>query len=105
MKKIIIFLLLLLAIQVQAQKVYEVKYEHEAKYVVYVVNSMSQADLLVYKVKYPHEVTRNGLWYMCANKYNSDVTVFFTTKKSRSNLKIYYVKYSYMAGYIYKQRR
>lgn len=62
---ILLFVFILTAFSIKAQKVYAVNYASQADVKVYVVNYESQADLLVYKVNFlqtmSHKLKRKSI--------------------------------------------
>jgi len=71
---------------VNAQKVFKVKYESQADIKVYVVKYESQCDLKVYHVKYESQARKDGLWYS-------------VNYESQADKKVYYVDYESQAGW------
>lgn len=84
---------------VNAQKVYKVKYESQADIKVYVVKYESQCDLKVYHVKYESQARKDGLWYSVDYESQADKKVYYVDYESQADLKIYYVDYESQAGW------
>lgn len=84
---------------VNAQKVYKVKYESQADIKVYVVKYESQCDLKVYHVKYESQANKDGLWYSVDYESQADKKVYYVDYESQADLKIYYVDYESQAGW------
>ena len=93
MKKLIIAgLLILVAKQSFAQKMYSVDYENQADVSVFVVDYANQADLKVFTVDYSNQAEgNNGLW-------------FFTDYANQADKKIFFGGYSYPKQYSDKSR-
>jgi hypothetical protein len=68
---------------------------------VFVVKYQSEADLKVFPVNYPANIsTNNGCWYFCKYPNEADVKIFFVKYQSEADLKIYFVKYQSEAGWL-----
>ena len=82
----------------KGQKVYLVKYKHEADKLVYITKYKHEADLKVFVTKYKHESTPwSGIWCW-VSKYEADWKIQFCKHKHEADIKIYFVKYKHEAG-------
>ncbi len=65
----------------------------------------NQADLKVFKVGYPNQVSKNdGLWFFTDYENQADKTIFFVNYENQADLKIYFVKYANQAGWNNKSK-
>jgi hypothetical protein len=65
-----------------------------------VVKYESQADLLVYKVKYASETGNNqGKWFFTDYASQANKKIFWVDYESQAQLKIYFVPYASRAGW------
>lgn len=99
-RKIILLFLVLLSIQLNAQKIYSCNSKYDSNIKVFVVNSKYDADLLVYKTDSPYDATDNkGLWYFCSSRYDAKKRIWFSESKYDADLLIFFVDSKYDAGW------
>lgn len=88
-----------------AQKVEVVKHASQADVKVYVTNIEHEADVKVFKVKYPILAEGNkGKWFF-GNSTQADIKIMFVNYTSQADIKIYYVKYESLAGWVNNKKR
>lgn len=87
------FLLMLygISIKINGQVLFLTPYESESDLKVWVSNSLSDADLLVYKVENITQSTEDGLWYFTNVRAKAKKKIYFVNTITKADLKTYYV--------------
>lgn len=97
---LIVFGFTLTVTEAVAQKVFIASTPTGADVKVFVESSKELADLCVYQVEYSHQTrANNGLWFTALHEKLCDVKVYFTDRKSESDMTIFYVKKQSEAGW------
>jgi len=87
-----------LALNGQAQRYFEVSTIDSAQVKVYPVDTPDQADLLVFYVYEPKDVTKVGLWLQVSNKKEANFFLIFVDDEKLANVKICLVDAADQAG-------
>src|SRR5699024_5569442 len=109
MNKIIFlsFILLLMASCAKAQIIYQTDYETKADYLVFLAKDKWKADILVYwgeSKLWENQNYQDGIWYKTEYKSQADLTIGFTSFKSKAIVSIYIINDKFKAGAKSKKR-
>ena len=94
-----VFCFLCFTAKVQAQKYFEVSTVDSAQIKVFPVDKAEDADLLVFYVYEPKDVTKIGLWMQVSDKKQANYFLIFVDDEKLSNLKIFLVDAPDQAGW------
>ena len=87
-------------VSIKAQVIYSAKYKSDAQVKVFVVNSSSDADLVVYKTTYKSDADGNsGVWFFTDYSSDAKKKIFFVDYSSDADLKVYFTTYKSDAGW------
>ncbi len=102
MKAVIIFLLaILLSLQGFSQKVFSCEKMEDDAVCVYISDSITEADLVVYKCAGEDEAVENeGFWFFSTDEKHADKKVFFVDDINEAKLVIHYSEDKEQAGWI-----
>lgn len=73
------------------QVLFSTPYESEADLKVFLVKTITQADLLVYRVDNSIQATGDGLWYLTDIRTKAKKKIYFVNTVTKADLRIYYV--------------
>jgi hypothetical protein len=103
-KILIFFVILGGCFGVKGQNIFEVPYETQADFIVYVTPYETRADLIVYRVKLPN-FHNKGIWHFTQIETQSEFKIFITDIEVRADLIIYFTHVESRAGWVKTHKR
>lgn len=102
---LLLVIVVFIAHELSAQKVFSVDYSHQSDVKVFVVKYEHKADLKVFKVPYEHNAgTNDGKWFFVKYAHQAEKKIFFVEYEHQADLKIFFVKYEHQAGWRNKSK-
>ncbi len=92
MKKIVIFVLLIISGTLKSQPMRLVKSQFEAKYLVYFTNNYKKANVIAYRVNNYWECTKPGYIYLAPVFFKKATPIFEVNDYKKADLIIFWTK-------------
>lgn len=92
MKKILIFVLVVISLTLKSQPMKLVKSKFEAKYLVYFTNNYKKANVIAYRVDNYWECTKPGYIYLAPVFFKKATPIFEVADPNKADLIIFWTK-------------